>query len=274
MISIILPVYNASETIWTTLISVKSQDISDINVELIIINDGSSDDSEKLIKQFISENKHMDITYIYKENSGVSSSRNLGISKAKYDWVAFIDSDDVWADNKLLEQIYIINNSEFNIDFIGCARNDETLSLYGKEIIKLHKACYKELLIKMFPQTSTAMVKKSVLDRVGGYDEIMTHSEDGDLWIRICFEYDFYYMPESLVVTGGNKHNFGEAGLSANLLAMEKGVQYTLLKLFKSKRISRPFYGFLRLFCYVKYVRRLLFSYYNRRIKSKSKGNL
>lgn len=273
MISIILPVYNASETILSTLVSVKNQDISDVNVELIIVNDGSADDTERLITQFISENQHMDITYIYKENGGVSSSRNLGISKAKYDWVAFIDSDDVWADNKLSKQIYIINNSEFNIDFIGCARNDEPLSLYGKKIVNLYKACYKDLLIKMFPQTSTAIVKKSVLDRVGGYDETMTHSEDGDLWIRICFEYDFYYMPESLVVTGGNKHNFGESGLSANLSAMEKGVQYTLLKLFKSKRISRPFYIFLRFFCSIKYLRRLLVSSYNRRIKGKSKGN-
>ncbi|AZG35360.1 glycosyltransferase family 2 protein [Shewanella psychromarinicola] len=274
MITIILPVYNASKTILATLVSVKNQDISDINVELIIINDGSTDDSEKLITQFIYENKHMDITYIFKENSGVSSSRNLGISKAKYDWVAFIDSDDVWADNKLAEQILIINNSAFNIDFIGCARNDEILSLYGNKINKLHKACYKELLIKMFPQTSTAMVKKSVLDRVGGYDETMTHSEDGDLWIRICFEYDFYYMSESLVVTGGNKHNFGESGLSANLLAMEKGVQYTLLKLYNSKKISIFFYVFLRVFCYLKYVRRLLISSYIRRVNSKPKGDL
>ncbi|SBS61192.1 glycosyltransferase family 2 protein [Vibrio atlanticus] len=272
MISIIVPAYNASETILDTLVSVKNQDIYDAKVELIIINDGSSDDTEKLITQFICENKHMDITYIYKKNGGVSSSRNLGIRKAKYDWVAFIDSDDVWANNKLSEQIYIINNSGFNIDFIGCARNDEILSLYGKKITKLHKACYKELLIKMFPQTSTAMVKKSVLDRVGGYDETMTHSEDGDLWIRICFEYDFYYMPESLVVTGGEKHNFGESGLSANLLAMEKGVQYTLLKLFKSKIISGPFYFFLKFFCYIKYVRRLFISSYNRRMKAKSKG--
>ncbi|MEZ8136693.1 glycosyltransferase family 2 protein [Vibrio splendidus] len=272
MISIVLPVYNASETILSTLMSVKNQNVTNVNVELIIVNDGSIDDSEILIKEFILENPHMDITYIYKENSGVSGSRNLGISKAKYDWVAFIDSDDVWSNNKLSEQVHVINSSEFNIDFIGCARNDETLSLFGKEIINLHKACYKELLIKMFPQTSTAMVKKSVLDSVGGYDETMTHSEDGDLWIRICFEYDFYYMPVSLVVTGGNKHNFGESGLSANLLAMEKGVQYTIFNLFKNKRISGSFYVFLKFFCFAKYIRRLLISFYNRRVKASLKG--
>ena len=83
MISIVLPVYNASETVLSTLMSVKNQNVTNVNVELIIVNDGSIDDSEILIKEFILENPHMDITYIYKENSGVSGSRNLGISKAK-----------------------------------------------------------------------------------------------------------------------------------------------------------------------------------------------
>ena len=268
MLSVILPVYNASKTINKTLISIINQDINDVNIELIIINDGSTDKSASLINEFIKENSSFDITYIYKNNGGVSSARNLGIQKAKYEWIAFIDSDDVWCENKISKQFQVINNSKFNIDLIGCSRNKEVLKILGKNINYLYKANYKELLIKMFPQTSTVIVRKNVLDDIGGYDESMSHSEDGDLWIRICYKYDFYYMPDSLVITGDNKHNFGESGLSANLLAMEKGVHYSLFKLLKEKKINFVFFVFIKAFVSLKYIRRLCIQFYNKNFRN------
>ncbi|MHC0443545.1 glycosyltransferase family 2 protein, partial [Flavobacterium sp. 3-210] len=89
---------------------------------------------------------------------GVSSARNLGLKNATGFYIALLDSDDEWLPNKLERQMQILkNNSE--IDFLGCSRNGEQLNIFGRVIKRLHKANIKELLVKMFPQTSTAVFK-------------------------------------------------------------------------------------------------------------------
>ena len=261
MLSIIIPVYNSSETITKCLTSVIEQNDFELEKEIIIINDGSTDNSELLIKEFIANHPEIIIKYRYKENGGVSKARNLGIKLANGDWIAFLDSDDIWLPNKLSTQFNIINSSSFNIDFIGCARNNETLNIFGKKIISLHKATVMELLIKMFPQTSTAIVRRELLIQVGCYDESMSHAEDGDLWVRLCQSGDFYYIPESLVVTGDGKFNYGESGLSSNLLAMHKGTLRTIDKLVSSNGVSSAQAVMLKAFYFIKYIRRIVTVY-------------
>ncbi|MCD9504170.1 glycosyltransferase [Photobacterium phosphoreum] len=258
MISVVMPVYNSSKTIINALTSVINQDITNVKYEIIIINDGSNDDSELLINSFINDNPLVDIKYFFQKNAGVSIARNKGIKLAKYEWIAFLDSDDEWCDHKLSAQIDIITNKNINIDFIGCARNNENLYLKGKLINKLHKATVKELLTKMYPQTSTALVRKRLLEKLNGYDETMTHCEDGELWVRICASGDFYYLPESYVITGGGKFNFGDHGLSSNLQKMEVGVNLTLQRAYQKEYISFFEYVFFKMFYKIKYMRRLI----------------
>ncbi|MBO1385601.1 hypothetical protein BVJ60_12555 [Vibrio cholerae] len=267
MISIVVPVYNSSSSIIQCLLSIVNQGSFNFKKEIVIVNDGSTDNSEELILDFIKMHKEQDIKYIFKCNGGVSSARNTGIHSCKYDWIAFLDSDDIWLPNKLERQLSIIANSGFNVDFIGCARNGEELSILGRKIDSLHKASVMELLIKMFPQTSTAVVKKSTLLRAGCYDEAMTHSEDGDLWVRICAIADFYYLPESLVITGNGKPNFGDSGLSANLPAMERGVNLILQKCLNRKLISVYTFLLLKLFYKAKYIRRILITKYRKQLR-------
>lgn len=258
MLSIIIPVYNASKTILHCLDSVVKQDDFKLKKEIVIINDGSTDDSEFLIKMFMLKYPEVLIKYQYKENGGVSSARNLGIELAGGAWIAFIDADDIWLPNKLSSQFKVIQSSIYNIDFIGCARNDEVLSILGKKITSLYKASVTDLLIKMFPQTSTAIVKRDLLIKVGCYDENMSHAEDGDLWLRICNCGDFYYMPESLVITGSGKHNYGESGLSGNLAAMHQGTMVTINKMLSANNISNTKALVFKIFYQIKYVRRLI----------------
>lgn len=261
MLSIIIPVYNSSKTIIQCLTSVVEQNNFELEKEIIIINDGSTDNSEQLIKEFIANHPEIIIKYKYKENGGVSRARNLGIQLSNGDWIAFLDSDDRWLPNKLSAQFDIIDSSSFNIDFIGCARNNEELNIFGKKITSLHKATVMELLIKMFPQTSTAIVRRELLIQVGCYDESMSHAEDGDLWVRLCQSGEFYYMPESLVVTGDGKFNYGESGLSSNLLAMHKGTLRTIDKLVSSNAVSSSQAVMLKVFYFIKYIRRILTVY-------------
>ncbi|NOJ13175.1 glycosyltransferase family 2 protein [Vibrio splendidus] len=264
MLSIVVPVYNSSETITSCLQSLVDQDGVSFDMEIIIVNDGSTDESSKLIHDFISKHESVEFTYIEKENGGVSSARNCGVENSKYKWIAFIDSDDVWRTDKLKKQFETINNSKFNIDFLGCARNNETLSIFGNKVLCLHKASVNQLLVRMFPQTSTALVKKAIFDKVGGYDESFTHAEDGDLWVRICNVADFYYMPDSLVTTGGGKCSFGESGLSANLSSMLLGNRRILSKQLKHGNINVGFYSLMLAYYQLKHVRRQVITMKNK----------
>lgn len=255
-ISVVIPAYNASSTIVTAIQSVQNQQLVDnINLEIIIINDGSLDNTEEIVKDYISDGSD-NIILISKNNGGVSKARNIGIKEASGEWIAFLDSDDEWLPNKLQRQIDIIKCTT-GVNFIGCARNNEVLSILGRKINQLYLASCDDLLIKMFPQTSTALVRKSTLDLVGYYNETMTHSEDGELWVRICSKGGFYYLPESLVITGGGKDNFGESGLSSNLTKMYEGNIKILEISLDRKLISYSKYFLYKIFYMLKHMRRL-----------------
>ena len=101
MISIIIPAYNAADYLAQTIESVLNQTYSDF--ELILIDDGSTDRTREIIKDY--QCKDARIKYFYKENGGVSSARNLGLQKATGDFVSFLDSDDLW-DRRFLELMY------------------------------------------------------------------------------------------------------------------------------------------------------------------------
>ncbi|MEI8596266.1 glycosyltransferase family 2 protein [Photobacterium sp. Hal280] len=259
-ISVVIPAYNAALTIDKAIQSVVKQDLNfkKIVIDVIVVNDGSTDMTLQVVQEIINKHNSIKIQIFSKKNEGVSKARNYGISKSEGDWIAFLDSDDEWLPTKLKEQIRIIDSLQGKVDFIGCARNDESLQLLGRKVDKLYKAEVNDLLIKMFPQTSTALVRKELLNLVGGYNEEMTHSEDGELWVRLCGQGDFYYMPESLVRTGGGKANYGSSGLSANLKKMHEGSLEILNTALRLNYINGFQYISLYIFYTLKYIRRIL----------------
>lgn len=129
LISIIIPVFNQAEYLYDCLSSVVSQSYK--NLEIIIINDGSTDNSEQIIdKYFITDNR---VKYYYQTNAGLSSARNYGINKSNGEFVSFVDSDDI-IDHFCVEKLYWLlkkNNSEFS--FCGY------LSFVDKGNISKHK---------------------------------------------------------------------------------------------------------------------------------------
>ena len=101
LISIIVPVYNTELYLEETIQSVLRQTYQ--NWELLMVDDGSTDDSASICKAFTKQDPR--IHYLYKTNGGQASARNLGIKKSKGDWLAFLDSDDLWTEEKLSSQI-------------------------------------------------------------------------------------------------------------------------------------------------------------------------
>ncbi|RYJ37852.1 Glycosyl transferase [Flavobacterium anhuiense] len=256
-ISIIIPMFNSEKTIHKCMTSILEQTYDGI-MEVIVVNDGSTDKSKEIVEDFIINNKSkISFNLINKSNEGVSSARNVGLMASSGGWIALLDSDDRWLPNKIENQIKILKEN-LNIDFLGCSRNNETLKILGKKINTLHKVNVKELLIKMYPQTSTVIFKRILFELYGGYNEKMTHAEDGELWVRYCANSSFYYSPQSLVVTGEGKPSFGHSGLSANLKKMHMGNMYILKQALINKLIN--VWSFLLFWFYyqIKYFRRII----------------
>jgi len=167
--------------------------------EVIIIDDGSTDETSQITKLF------PDATYIYQENAGVSSARNLGIKKAKYDWIAFLDSDDEWHPEKLQEHL------ELHLDKpnLLMSYTDEKWIRDGKEI-KIPKKyrkfggnVFRECLSHCIIAPSATLIHKNLLLKIGLFDESLEVCEDYDLWLRVAVENEIGLIDKKLITKYG-----------------------------------------------------------------------
>lgn len=256
-VSIIIPAYNASRTIIRTLDSLKWQTRFDLIKEILVINDGSTDQTVALVEDYKRHNQNMPIQLINKTNGGVSSARNAGLRLASGKWIGLCDSDDEWLPEKLEIQNEIIENNP-SIDFLGGNHTDEDLKILFKKVTFLHKATLKELCIKMYPQTSAAIFKKEIVDTIGGYDESRRYCEDGQFFMKICDRYNYYYHPDKVVEFDGGKRGFGGSGLSGNLQCMQEGLRKNIFELKQQRKIGIWFYVIVKIFIELKYIRRCI----------------
>ena len=255
-ISVIIPAYNCENTIVECLNSVIKQTYYSYICEVIIINDGSIDHTKQKIYNFIKNCGDNKIEVIDQKNSGVSVARNNGIKKAKGTWIAFLDSDDVWLENKIERQIKTILEHR-EICFLGTlSTGSPNLILYNKKIEGLYNANIFDLCYKSFPVTPSVLVKKECLINVGLFDEKQNYSEDMNCFQKICLKYNYYILPEPLVTCGIQKKDFAESGLTSNLKEMYKGRNKNLKELYQSSDLSLFWYLFFRIFSLAKYCRR------------------
>lgn len=187
-ISIIIPLYNKEKSICTTIKSIIEQTYTFF--ELIIVDDGSTDGSYEIAQKF----KDPRIHFFSKLNGGVSSARNYGIQKAKYDHVAFLDADDYWDCNYLSEMSIAINTyssalmyycpHEY-IDINGIGHSTRIKSLGEKYVGLISIFNYTQ---EEGPWTSATIIKIEKDNPLFLFDENLTKGEDIDLWIRIALK--------------------------------------------------------------------------------------
>ena len=197
-VSVIIPCYNAGKFIARTIRSVTGQSYT--NWELIIIDDGSGDDSAAIIRPFLDNPK---IRYIYQENAGVSNARNHGLAEATGDFICFLDADDLFLPENLLKKAEVLRNKPeiglVHSDLQRIGMEDELLPgrEAGMEGTDLHYAILSwERCVITVP--SSIMVRRSIFKETGEWDPEFTTAADQDLMIRIAARYPIARIPEML----------------------------------------------------------------------------
>lgn len=186
--SIIIPLYNKEEFIQSTVESVLNQSYH--RYEIIVINDGSTDKSLDVLAPFINEEK---LKVVNKVNSGVSASRNLGVKEAKYEWIAFLDADDLWKESYLSEVNRMINT--YPIASIIGMNYDCTVPFVNKIYKKegYIKDYYKISIQEYLFNSSSVALRKSIFKQ--GFREDLSIGEDIEMWYRLAKNNIIAYCP-------------------------------------------------------------------------------
>jgi glycosyltransferase involved in cell wall biosynthesis len=203
-VSVIIPAYNAMRYLPKTLDSVLQQTFTDF--EVLIINDGSSD----TIIEWGSKIADTRVQLITQTNLGVSAARNAGITLSQGEYIAFLDADDLWEYTHLYKQVsYLENNPKIGVVYTWTQLIDECDRPTGR-IFASHAngMIWQELLEKDVISTgSSAMVRRSCLDSVGGFDTELAHAEDLELWLRIARQYQIGVIKEPLTMYRQHSNN-------------------------------------------------------------------
>ena len=252
LVSVIIPAYNAEKTIVDCLESVREQTYK--NLEVLVVNDGSTDDTLAVVKQYASAHKELDLKIYTIDNAGPASARNYAISHSKGEYVAFLDSDDKWVSTKIEKQMVCFNQYS-ELDMLGCGYSIGTKKYDdGKGIVWISK---KQFLFKNFYRTPCVVIKRCLLDKYK-FENGRKYSEDYYLWLQIsCSGHKCALLKEALVILS-DKPMYGASGLSAKLWAMEKGELRNYTILYKQHAISYLEYGIVSIYSIAKYVRRVL----------------
>jgi len=226
-VSVLIPTYNHGHFIAQTLAAALRQSYKDF--EIILVNDGSTDDTVHRIKPLLRQ-----IRYFYQPNSGPAAAYNFGLKYSSGEFIAFLNSDDLWAPDKLDKQVaYLQDHPEIGL----VHTNYEEIDLNGKTInSNVHRIrfppfgnCLENLMYGCSIACSSVMVRRSWLQKVGSFDIVRRASAvcDYDLWLRLseqgCL---FGYLPK--VLTKWRRH---QGGISASTLKFREALVCIFWKL-------------------------------------------
>ena len=197
-VTVILPTYNRGWILKEAIDSVLAQDFKDF--ELIVVDDGSTDNTPQILESYA-----QDLTVIRQPNRGVSAARNRGIVAANGRLISFLDSDDLWLPRKLSSQVNFFNsNPEAVIN-----QTEEIWIRNGVRVnpkTRHHKPSgmiFEQSLALCLVSPSAVMMKRSLFDAVGLFDEDLPACEDYDLWLRISWRYPVHLIETPLIIKRG-----------------------------------------------------------------------
>lgn len=198
-VSVVITCYNYGRYVDECISSVLRQTYQ--NYEVIIVNDGSTDDSEDKIRPFL---ERENFRYVFQANSGQASAKNTGVRHSRGELVAFLDADDLWEPTKLERQVPLFDNPRVGVvysraRFIDSEGRDIELD-ESEPCFETHSGCVtNQLFVDNFVPFSSSVVRARCLEECGIFDESLRMGIDWDLWLRISTKYDFAGINEPLL---------------------------------------------------------------------------
>jgi glycosyltransferase involved in cell wall biosynthesis len=251
-VSVIIPAYNAMRYLPETIDSLLSQTFEDF--EAIIIDDGSHDN----IEEWFGKNQDPRLQLISQPNQGQAKARNVGMQRAKGEYIAFLDADDLWKPSKLEKQVALLNaNPDAGVVYTWVSGINSEGVLRGRTIKNCAEGnVWRELILHNILECgSTPLIRRSCFEQVGDFDVELPPCEDLDLWLRIACHYDFLVVKEPLVYYRQHDGSSGKNWQRAEnkyLVLLEKSFNNPLkdvspaeLNLLKPKAYAMPYLRFL-----------------------------
>lgn len=238
-VSVIIPTFNCGNYISEAIDSVLKQSFKDF--EIVIVDDGSTDNTKSVIDKY--KERNYPIKYIYQENKGPVYARNMGILKSSGEYIAFLDSDDVWMPDKLKVQMELFEGYNDVYFVYGDICDYDGEKVYQRERINLKPSIRAKLSGRIFVPLfkreihipiSTAVVKKECFEKVGLFDEKMNKmcSEDREMWLRITNKYKAHYIDEAMAY-----FRLRSESRSRHIYEMLRGQMYVINKIAKKFRL-------------------------------------
>lgn len=202
LVSAVIPSYNHAPFVGATIASVLSQTFSDL--ELIIIDDGSKDNSVEVIQRTLDQSGNRDrVHFIARENRGLARTLNEGLMMARGLYFAYLGSDDLWESTKLEKQVAALRAEGSNVgaSFTDCYiinSEGERLDRFGRQYSYHGGDIYRDLLwMKFHPPSPTNLFVREKLIAIGGFNESL-EIEDFNAWLRFSRYHPVVYIPEPL----------------------------------------------------------------------------
>ena len=250
LVSIIMPAYNAGKYIADSIRSVLAQTWS--NWELIVVDDGSTDNTAAVVHDFIKRDGR--VKYVYQENGRLGKARNTGIKNATGELIAFLDSDDLWIETKLELQLQALR--EHDADLVYCNAYvftddnplDETKTLPASSGTFSGQTFFDSLLLQNQIPVLTVLIKKTALENVGWFEEKKPYHgcEDYDLWLKLAKAgFVFYGLPA--VLARYRRHQTAMTAVASNalhpmLLIVRRHIDDSTLSAAEKRRVLTGLY--------------------------------
>ena len=230
-VSVIIPTYNRADFLAEAVDSVLGQTWKDL--EVIVVDDGSTDESQEILRRYGDR-----VRFFYQENEGPSSARNLGASRARGQFLAFLDSDDVWEPNKLDAQMAFLR-SHPDVRMVCCGGYVLGKSRRRRTPIArdLSGDLFLRLYLRSFINTSSVVLARECFFEVGPFDPMMRTAEDYDFWLRVAHRFRIGYLKAPLV--GIRKHS---DELSRNKVELRRNAIRVIERHFDKDRVPGVVY--------------------------------
>ncbi|MBG10354.1 MAG: glycosyl transferase [Gammaproteobacteria bacterium] len=229
-VSVIVPSFNRAPVLPRALDSLLAQ--TNKAAEIIVVDDGSSDGTSSLVKR-----DYPGVKLLVQENHGVSAARNAGVSLSSGEWLAFLDSDDEWLPEKLAHQLaFARKNPDINL-----IHTNEIWIRKGVRVnsMRKHRKFGGQIFAKCLPRCiispSSAMISRTLFDRVGGFDVELPACEDYDLWLRVCHQQEVAYVERPLI----KKYGGHEDQLSSKYWGMDRFRIKSLVRLLEQSSLNK-----------------------------------